>query len=97
MAAGVDEINRHIQNFLGGEAMKERKTSITKKLMALCLTVIFVFSMSLSAFAQIDADSTGTVTVTGLESDNGANITAYKIIDVNFDITDQQLEEPVKF
>ena len=75
--------------------MKERKTSITKKLMALCLTVIFVFSMSLSAFAQIDADSTGTVTVTGLESDNGANITAYKIIDVNFDITDQQLEEPV--
>lgn len=75
--------------------MKGRKTSITKKLMALCLMIIFVCSMSLNTFAAINADSTGTVTVTGLESDNGAALQAYKIIDIHFDTESQQLKEPV--
>ena len=68
---------------------------MTKKLMALCLTMLFVFSMSLNALAAIQADSKGTVTITGLTSDNGAEIKAYKIIGINFNVDNQQLEEPV--
>ena len=75
--------------------MKRRKNPMTKKLMALCLTMLFVLSMSLNALAAIQADSKGTVTITGLTSDNGAEIKAYKIIGINFDADNQQLEEPV--
>ena len=75
--------------------MKRRKNPMTKKLMALCLTMLFVFSMSLNALAAIQADSKGTVTITGLTSDNGAEIKAYKIIGINFNADNQQLEEPV--
>lgn len=75
--------------------MRKGRNSMMKRLVALCLAVVFVLSMSMNAFAQINADSKGTVTVTGEESDNGAKLNAYKIIDINFDTNTQQLKEPV--
>lgn len=75
--------------------MRKGRNSMMKQLMALCLAVMFVLSMSMNVFAKIEVYSTGTVTVTGLESDNGAELSAYKIIDINFDTDTQQLKEPV--
>lgn len=64
------------------------------KLMALCLAVVMMLSMSMTVFAAVDPEQTD-ITVNGIESDNGAQVTAYKLIDVNFDVDNQQLKEPV--
>lgn len=74
-----------------------KKKSIISKLVALCAAFALVFAMNVTAFAQItdmDAED-GTITVSGMESDNGATVTAYKVIDINFNTTTQQPEEPV--
>lgn len=69
-----------------------KKKSIISKLVALCAAFALVFAMNVTAFAQItdmDAED-GTITVSGMESDNGATVTAYKVIDINFNTTTQQ-------
>ena len=65
------------------------------KLMALCLAVVMMLSMGITSFAYNPTTDTGTITVNGLSSDNGATVTAYKVIDINFDNTNQQPVEPV--
>lgn len=64
------------------------------KLMALCLAVVMMLSMGITSFAAINPEQADIV-VKGVESDNGAAVNVYKIIDVNFDVDSQQLEEPV--
>lgn len=78
---------------------KQERTSRFSKLIALCLAVVLALTMNMAVFAKVSVDgdgiitSTGTITVTGKETDNGAEIKAYKVIDINFDGT--QPKEPV--
>lgn len=68
------------------------------KLIALCLAVVMTLSMSMTVFAQIDegGDSEkGDISISGLTTDEGTMVTAYKVIDVNFNYDVQQPEEPV--
>lgn len=74
-----------------------KKKTIPAKLLAFCLALMLTVSMALTAAAApITADNqSGTITVQGLASDAGAQVSVYKIIDVNFDATAQQPYEPV--
>lgn len=74
-----------------------KKKTIPAKLLALCLALMLTVSMALTAAAApITSDNqSGTITVQGLASDEGAQVSVYKIIDVNFDATAQQPYEPV--
>ena len=74
-----------------------KKRGIWEKLMALCLTLLLavgVFGTTVSA--AINDDDTGNITVTGVE-DNGVtvSVSAYQVMTVNFNTTNQQPEEPV--
>lgn len=74
-----------------------KKHGIWEKLMALCLTLLLavgVFGTTVSAAIQQGA--TGKITVTGVE-DNGVtvSVSAYQVMTVNFNTTNQQPEEPV--
>lgn len=64
-----------------------------RKLIALCLAAVMILTMCVPALAAINDDTKGTITVTGVEG--SGKITAYKVIDINFDTTDQQPEEPI--
>ena len=74
-----------------------KKKTIPAKLLAFCLALMLTVSMALTAAAApITADNqSGTITVQGLASDAGAQVSVYKIIDVNFDATAQKHFEPV--
>ena len=75
--------------------MKRRKSTISK-LVALCLAAVMTLAMSVTAFAAVEIkNSTGSITVNGMETDNGAEIKAYKVINIQFDDVDQQPVEPV--
>lgn len=74
-----------------------KKRGIWAKLMALCLTLLLavgVFGTTVSA--AIGVDDTGNITVKGVE-DNGVtvSVSAYQVMTVNFNIANQQPEEPV--
>lgn len=74
-----------------------KKHGILEKLMLLCLTLLLavgVFGTTVSA--AINDDDTGNITVTGVE-DNGVtvSVSAYQVMTVNFNTTNQQPEEPV--
>lgn len=72
------------------------RKSIISKIMAVCLAVVFVLSMSMSvSAADLTEASTSTITVIGTAEDDGAVINAYKLIDINYDYTNDQLKEPV--
>ena len=64
-----------------------------RKLIALCLAAVMILTMGVPALADIGADEKGEITVTGVEG--SGKITAYKVIDINFDTTDQQPKEPI--
>ncbi len=74
-----------------------KKKTIPAKLLALCLALMLTVSMALTAAAApITSDNqSGTITVQGLASDEGAQVSVYKIIDVHFDADAQQPYEPV--
>lgn len=73
-----------------------KKKSKVAKVLALCLAMVMMLSMSMTAFAQINIESsTGSITVTGMSTDNGAQLSAYKVISINFDDDQQQPVEPV--
>lgn len=72
-----------------------KKRSKIAKVLALCLAMVMMLSMSITSFALDLATDKGSITVNGLSSDNDATVTAYKVIDINFDATNQQPVEPV--
>ena len=67
------------------------------KIMVLILTLTLLLSMGGVANAaeprNIEEGSTATIVVAGVE--NSGTVTAYKVIDVNFDTTNQQPQDPV--
>lgn len=67
------------------------------KIMVLILTLTLLLSMGGVANAaeprNIEDNSTATIVVEGVE--NSGTVTAYKVIDVNFDTTNQQPRDPV--
>lgn len=79
-----------------GGILEMKKKSKVAKVLALCLAMVMMLSMSMTVFADVNIETnTGTVTVTGMTTDNGAQINAYKVININFDNDQQQPEEPV--
>lgn len=64
--------------------MKTMKSTMAR-LFALCLTVAMVLSMAtMGAFAApVASEQTGTITISSADSDNGAKVNLYKIINVN--------------
>lgn len=74
---------------------RKRRRSTVSKLMALCLSIVTMMSMSLTVSAAIQPMDTGTITINGLTTDAGTTVTAYKVINVNFDHENQQPTEPV--
>ena len=76
----------------------KQKKSWASKLIALCMAMVLALAMNVTVFAAINLSTDrGTITVNGMESDEGATITAYKVIKINFndDSDVQQPEEPV--
>lgn len=74
-----------------------KKRGIWAKLMALCLTLLLavgVFGTTVSAAIRVD--DTGNIKVKGVE-DSGVevSVSAYQVMTVNFNIANQQPEEPV--
>lgn len=70
--------------------MKNR--SKIAKVLALCLAMVMMLSMSITSFAAITPDQTANIVVNGL--DEGATVTAYKVINVNVNDNGQP-EEPM--
>lgn len=74
-----------------------KKRGIWAKLMALCLTLLLAVGVcGTTVSAAIEDDDTGYITVTGVE-DSGVkvSVSAYQVMTVNFNTTNQQPEEPV--
>lgn len=73
-----------------------RQKSLFAKVMALCLALAMTLSVAVvPVSAAIVENQTGTVTVNGLETDAGEVVDLYKVMDVHFDVTNQQPTEPV--
>lgn len=71
----------------------KRGSNIGKRLTALCLTLLLaVGMMATAAFAAPVVENTGSIAVSGVEKD--VTVSAYKVLDVNFDYTDQQPVDP---
>lgn len=71
--------------------MRAQKKS---RIIALILTLVLLFSMGGVVNAEgIEEGSTAEITINNVE--NEGRITAYKVIDVNFDFTNQQPVDPV--
>ena len=64
-----------------------------KSFITLCLLVVVTLVFVPSVFADIVADEKGKITISGVE--DSVNVTAYRLMDVNFDRTNQQPTEPV--
>lgn len=69
------------------------KTNFLKRLAALCIALIMALGMTMTVSADISADATGTISVTGAEAD--VRVTAYRLMDVNYDTTANQPKDPV--
>lgn len=69
------------------------KTNFLKRLAALCIALIMALGMTMTVSADISADATGTISVTGAEAD--VQVTAYRLMDVNYDTTANQPVDPV--
>lgn len=74
---------------------KKHRNPFISRLLAMCLAAVMMLSMGITSFAYNPTTDTGTITVNGLSSDNGATVTAYKVININFDNKNQQPVEPV--
>ena len=64
-----------------------------KSFISLSLLVIAMIMVVPSVFADIAADEKGKITISGVE--DSVNVTAYRLMNVNFDRTKQQPTEPV--
>ncbi len=70
--------------------MKKQSVKLLSKLFALCLVFALVITIGLPAKAEISEGQTGTITVTGKDTDEGATVALYKMIDVEFNYEKQQ-------
>lgn len=71
-----------------------KRSNTWKRLTALCLSLLLAVGIfSATAFAAPIAESTGSIKVTGVE--DGVTVSAYKVLDVNFNYGEQQPVDPV--
>lgn len=69
------------------------KTNFLKRLAALCIALVMALGMTMTVSAAIPADAKGTISVAGAETD--VQVTAYRLMDVNYDTTADQPVDPV--
>ena len=69
------------------------KTNFLKRLAALCIALVMALGMTMTVSAAISADAKGKISVAGAEA--GVRVTAYRLMDVNYDTTANQPEDPV--
>lgn len=69
------------------------KTNFLKRLAALCIALVMALGMTMTVSAAIPAGATGAISVTGAEA--RVQVTAYRLMDVNYDTTADQPEDPV--
>ena len=74
--------------------MKNKGMKLLSKIVAACFALILTISMTMPAQAQIGKDEKHTITVTGKDTDTGARVDVYKIINVKFDYKNQQPINP---
>lgn len=74
--------------------MKNKGMKLLSKIVAACFALILTISMAMPAQAQIGKDEKHTITVTGKDTDTGARVDVYKIINVKFDYENQQPINP---
>lgn len=71
----------------------KRKNRLWKRMAAFCLTVLTATGIfGVGAFAAPIQEKSGQITVSGVET--GVQVTAYQVLDVNFDYDEQQPVEP---
>lgn len=69
------------------------KTNFLKRLAALCIALVMALGMTMTVSAAISADAEGKISVADAEA--GVRVTAYRLMDVNYDTTANQPEDPV--
>lgn len=74
--------------------MKNKGMKLLSKIVAVCFALILTISMAVPVQAAIGVNERHTITVTGKETDLGATVAVYKIINVNFDYAVQQPKKP---
>lgn len=74
--------------------MRTKGMKLLSKIVAVCFAMILTVSMSVPVQAEIAKGETHTITVTGKDTDEGATVDIYKIIDVHYDYDVQQPVSP---
>lgn len=74
--------------------MRTKGMKLLSKIVAACFVLILTVSMGVPVQAEIGEKETHKITVTGKETDAGATVDVYKMINVNYDHKKQQLVEP---
>ena len=67
---------------------------LLSKIVAACIALVLTISMGVPVQASIEKNEKHTITVNGKETDAGANVNVYKIVDVKFDYDNQQPINP---
>lgn len=73
-------------------SVKNKMTS--RWLAALLAMVVLLISTNISVFAAVPTEKTADITVTGVEAEEEATISIYRLMDVHFDTTTQSPETP---
>lgn len=74
--------------------MRNKGMKLLSKIVAACIALVLTISMGVPVQASIEKNETHTITVNGKETDAGATVDVYKIMDVKFDYDNQQPINP---
>lgn len=74
--------------------MRSKRHNVGMKWLSVCIALILTISMALPVQAAVEEQKTYSITVTGTATDANATVTAYQIMEANFDFTLQQAKEP---
>lgn len=74
--------------------MRNKGMKLLSKIVAACIALVLTISMGVPVQASIEKNEKHTITVNGKETDAGANVNVYKIVDVKFDYDNQQPINP---
>lgn len=74
--------------------MRNKGMKLLSKIVAACIALVLTISMGVPVQASIEKNEKHTITVNGKETDAGATVDVYKIMDVKFDYDNQQPINP---
>lgn len=74
--------------------MRNKGMKLLSKIVAACIALVLTISMGVPVQASIEKNEKHTITVNGKETDAGATVDVYKIVDVKFDYDNQQPINP---